>query len=136
MNFALNSIKFRRFQLSTCQNKLSPALFLRAAPINIWRPVGVVTYAAQAGFNLNKALDKAHELKGLKQICDLPPSALQGLAEHSDDNFAALNIHSIKDLGAWKYYKAAKAIAALASTEVREMIVLIYGEIAIFALRV
>jgi hypothetical protein len=118
MRFVINTIKYHRIQLLTRQNKSSTALFHRTAPIR--RPAGVATYAAQAGFNLNKALDKAHELKSLKEICDLPPSALQGLAVHSDDTFAALNIHSVKDLGAWKYYKAAKAIAALASVEVRE----------------
>ena len=80
---------------------------------------GVVTYAAQAGFNLNKALDKAHETKSLKEIVDLPPSALQGLAEHSDAELHTLNITSVKGLAAWKYYKAAKAIAALAAVEVK-----------------
>jgi hypothetical protein len=118
-----NFARTQRFGFQfTSQNKLGNAFSFRhsPAPVNM-RPAGVVTYAAQAGFNLNKALDKAHEVKSLKEIVDLPPSALQGLAEHSDDTLAALNIHSVKDLGAWKYYKAAKAIDALASVEVREM---------------
>lgn len=136
MKFGINTIKSHRLQLLTCRNKLSTALSLRDARINIPRPAGVVSYAAQAGFNLNKALDKAHELKSLKEICDLPPSALQGLADHSDDSFAVVNINSIKDLGAWKYYKAAKAIAALASVEVREKKTRIFRKIVVFAARV
>jgi hypothetical protein len=110
MNFSMKSIKSHRVQLfaeASRLNKVSTAFR---------RPV----VTAAAGFNLNKALDKAHELKSLKEVVDLPVSALQGVAEHSDETLAALNIRSVKDLGAWKYYKAAKAIAALASVEVRK----------------
>ena len=77
------------------------------------------TVVAQSGsaFNINKALDKQHETKYLKEIIDLPPSALQGLAPHVDDTLATLKITSIKALGTFKYFTAAKAIVQLASTE-------------------
>merc|ERR1712137_370288 len=68
-------------------------------------------------FNMNKALDKAHETKSFKQILELPPSALQGLAERADAKFAKMHIKTIADLGNWKFYKIAKAVAALADTE-------------------
>ncbi len=103
----MKSIKSHRVQLFA-----NRTIFCSARPSG-----GRVAAAAQAGFNLNKALDKAHESKPLKEICNLPPSVLQGIAEHTDDSLAALNINCVKDLGSWKYYKAAKAIAALASVE-------------------
>ena len=37
--------------------------------------------AAASSLNVNLALDKAHEGKTLKEIVELPPSALQGVAE-------------------------------------------------------
>lgn len=122
MNFAMKTIKSNhRVQFLSQASRLTAK---NTKLISAGRRAGVVTSASQAGFNLNKALDKAHETKSLKEIVDLPPSALQGLAEHSDETLNALNITSVKDLGAWKYYKAAKAIAALAAVEVRNYYVL------------
>jgi hypothetical protein len=68
-------------------------------------------------FNVNKALDKAHETKTFNEILDLPPSALQGLAESADAKLAKMKIHTIRDLGNWKFYKISRAIVALAATE-------------------
>jgi len=67
--------------------------------------------------NFSKALDKEHEGKPLKEIITLPPSALQGLADHSNEMWAAFRVKSIKDLGGWKFYQVAKAITALAAVE-------------------
>ena len=67
--------------------------------------------------NVNNAMDKADETKTFKEMIALPPSALQGLAESADAKLAKLHIKTIKDLGEWKFYRIAKAIAALAATE-------------------
>ena len=66
---------------------------------------------------MNLVLDKAHEGKSLKEIVELPPSALQGVAAHADDAWAALGVKSIGDLGSWKFAAAAHAIATLAECE-------------------
>ena len=66
---------------------------------------------------MNLALDKAHEGKTLKEIIALPPSALQGVAAHADEAWAALGVKSIGDLGSWKFATAAHAIATLAECE-------------------
>ena len=68
-------------------------------------------------FNMNKALDKAHEPCSFAEILALPPSALQGLAERADPKLAKMHIKTIEDLGNWKFYKIAKAITVLADTE-------------------
>jgi len=68
-------------------------------------------------FNFNQAVDKAHEGKSFTELLELPPSALQGLAERVDPLFARLHIKTIKDLASWKYYHIAKAIAYLGQTE-------------------
>ena len=51
--------------------------------------------------NANKALDEAHEGKTIKEILALPPSALQGIAEHSDADLAKLKVRTVADLGTW-----------------------------------
>lgn len=83
------------------------------------RRVPMVSASAHPySLNFNNAVDKAHEVKRLHDIVSLPPSSLQGLSERSDALLAILHIHSVKDLGNYKFYKAAKAIAMLAATEV------------------
>jgi hypothetical protein len=49
--------------------------------------------------NMNLAVDKVHEGKSLKEVLKLRPSALQGIAEHSDAIFDQLKIRTIQDLG-------------------------------------
>ena len=70
---------------------------------------------------MNLALDKAHEGKTLKEIIALPPSALQGVAEHADASWAALGVKSIGDMGSWKFAAAAHAIATLAACEASDV---------------
>ena len=77
--------------------------------------------AAASTLNVNLALDKAHEGKTLKEIIALPPSALQGVAEHADDTWAALGVKSIGDMGTWKFAAAAHAIATLAECEASDV---------------
>lgn len=68
--------------------------------------------------NLAKCVDKEHAGKSLREIVKLPPGALKGLkAGKADAMWAELNIRTIGDLGAWKHFRAARAIAALAKTE-------------------
>ncbi|KAH8059073.1 hypothetical protein JL722_5626 [Aureococcus anophagefferens] len=49
------------------------------------------------------ALDKDHEGKTIKEILALPPSALSGIAEHSDADLAKFKVKTIEDLGTWKF---------------------------------
>ncbi|KAH8069728.1 hypothetical protein JL721_5617 [Aureococcus anophagefferens] len=67
--------------------------------------------------NCNKALDKDHEGKTIKEILALPPSALSGIAEHSDADLAKFKVKTIEDLGTWKFALAANSIATLAEME-------------------
>ena len=67
--------------------------------------------------NLDKLLDKAYEGKDLQELVDAPVAALAGVsdgdAQHLKDAF---NIKTIGDLAANKHFKAAAAIAALATS--------------------
>ena len=73
--------------------------------------------ATTSKLNVNNALDKAYEKKSFKEVVQLPPSALQGIAEHTDDDLKRLRIHTIEDLGKWKYAKWASAIMICAKLE-------------------
>ncbi|KAK3284899.1 hypothetical protein CYMTET_7475 [Cymbomonas tetramitiformis] len=68
--------------------------------------------------NINNAVDKAHEGKTLKEILDEPVSALQGIAEWSDEVLSELNLSSVADLAKWKYGVWAVAIVNLAPFEI------------------
>mmetsp|Transcript_6780 Transcript_6780/g.14470 ORF Transcript_6780/g.14470 Transcript_6780/m.14470 type:complete len:237 (-) Transcript_6780:34-744(-) len=67
--------------------------------------------------NMNKAIDKEYETKSLKEILDLPPSALQGLTPKSDEEFKKIKITTIEKLGNWKFLKIAQAIVEMAAVE-------------------
>lgn len=67
--------------------------------------------------NLNEAVDKAWESKSLTEIAEAPISALQGLAEWTDAEFAKLGLSSISELGNWKFFLWARALCKLAETE-------------------
>jgi hypothetical protein len=67
--------------------------------------------------NLNRAVDKAHESKSIREILKLPPSALQGLTPEHDLVFQRLRIRSIGQLGKWKAYQIAHSINVMASIE-------------------
>jgi len=71
-------------------------------------------------FNVNKALDKAHEGKRFSEVIQLPPSSLEGISPHSDPMFKSLRINTIQDLGNWKHFKVSRALAALANTEEKD----------------
>lgn len=68
--------------------------------------------------NLAKGLDKAYEDKDLKDILNAPPSALAGLTEKHDQLLKeALNIKTVRELGANKYFALAGVLVALEGKE-------------------
>jgi nucleotidyltransferase/DNA polymerase involved in DNA repair len=67
--------------------------------------------------NVNKAVDKAYETKSLKEICDAPVEALEGVSEAQGKLLAQLGIKTIRDLGEWKFANWAQAIVQLAKLE-------------------
>lgn len=67
--------------------------------------------------NINKAVVKDFEKMTLKEICDSPVHAIQGIAEASDACLAALNLKTVRDLGTWRFYLLARAIVTLAEKE-------------------
>jgi len=71
----------------------------------------------QSRMNMNRALDKAHEGKHLREITKLPPSALQGLAEWVDTPLATLKINTIGQLGTWKFAEWSNAINTMLKLE-------------------
>lgn len=76
--------------------------------------------AKVAGYklNINFGVDKEHEPKSFKQLCKLPPGALQGLKEGKADRMLkAFHINTIEDLAKWKHYRVAKAIHTMAALE-------------------
>ena len=68
--------------------------------------------------NINKALMKAYEDKGFKDLADAPVDAIAGIsagdAKLLDDAFG---VKTVRDLAELKYVKWAQAIVALAETE-------------------
>ena len=74
---------------------------------------GKLTYLS----NINNALDKKHEVTSYQEVLKLPPSALQGLADHADATFADLHVRTIGELGSWKYFRFARAVVELSKLE-------------------
>jgi hypothetical protein len=68
-----------------------------------------------AEIDLTKFLDRAHEKKTLKEILQLPTSALQGLSEQDAEALkSAFGIGTIEDTGRSKYFKIAQSILDMA----------------------
>ncbi|WP_409489828.1 hypothetical protein [Amycolatopsis sp. cmx-11-12] len=67
--------------------------------------------------NLNKLVDKAWEDKGINELLDAPPSALEGLTKKHDELLAEFKIKTVRDLGNWKYAAKAHALVQLADGE-------------------
>jgi len=70
-----------------------------------------------AVMNVDAGLKKAHEGKTLKDIAKLPPTALERMRKNADEELAKLRVHSIADLGTWKFAQWAEWIADLADFE-------------------
>uniref|UniRef100_A0A061R4P1 Uncharacterized protein n=1 Tax=Tetraselmis sp. GSL018 TaxID=582737 RepID=A0A061R4P1_9CHLO len=79
------------------------------------RRTSVITSVAM---NIAEAVRKSYESKSLLEIADAPVSALEGIAEKREKALNELRIVTVRDLATWKYYRIAKSIVALASTEV------------------
>lgn len=67
--------------------------------------------------NVDKALDKEHEDKSLKEICELPIGALEGLTDDANSLLESFGVKSIGDLAELKYCKLAEAILIAAEVE-------------------
>lgn len=68
--------------------------------------------------NISKAVDKAYEMRSLKEIANAPVNALQGVSEGDAQKLAeAFNIRTVRDLAINKYFLWAQAICKLAETE-------------------
>lgn len=67
--------------------------------------------------NVNNAVDKEYEDSSFAEIASAPVSALQGIAAKGQDVLKRFKVKTVRDLGTWKYYKVAKAIAGLAALE-------------------
>eukprot|EP00435_Cladocopium_sp_Y103_P033538 s404_g8.t1 len=67
--------------------------------------------------NINNAVDKEYEGSSLTDIAAAPTSALQGVAQKGREVLKKFKVHTISDLGKWKFYRIAKAIVGLAQLE-------------------
>lgn len=67
--------------------------------------------------NVNKAVDKSYEGKTLKEICEAPVSALEGLTDEHAKLLGQLGVKTIRDLGEWKFAAWSAAIVELAKLE-------------------
>lgn len=70
--------------------------------------------------NINRAVDKQYETKSFKEIADAPVIAVEGIAERGTEALNSMGVHTVKDLGEWKFYRWAKAIVTLAEKEVED----------------
>eukprot|EP00934_Nitzschia_sp_Nitz4_P008869 Nitzschia sp. Nitz4//scaffold211_size37880//3548//4105//NITZ4_007698-RA/size37880-processed-gene-0.0-mRNA-1//1//CDS//3329541955//8859//frame0 len=67
--------------------------------------------------NVDKAVDKAYEAKSLKEICEAPAEALEGISKEACDLLETLGVKSIGDLAEFKYCRWAEAIVAASAFE-------------------
>jgi len=67
--------------------------------------------------NVNNAVDVAYHGTALRQIIDLPVTALQGIGEQRAEVLNKFKVKTVRDLANWKFYQIAKSIKALAEVE-------------------
>ncbi|CAE7162361.1 Tnks [Symbiodinium pilosum] len=70
--------------------------------------------------NINSAVDKEYEGSSLTDIVAAPTSALQGVAAKGREVLKKFKVHSIGDLGSWKFYRIAKSILGLSTLEQKD----------------
>ena len=70
-----------------------------------------------ASMNVNDIVDKAYEGKSFAELAASPVSALQGMADWTDAVGEDLKIPTVGQLGRWKYFLWARALADLAEHE-------------------
>ena len=74
-------------------------------------------FASATEANMNGAVDAAYHDKPLRDVAAAPPSALQGLAGWTDETLTAFGVETVADLGKFKWFVIAEAIATLADVE-------------------
>jgi hypothetical protein len=68
-----------------------------------------------AEVDLTKFLDRAHETKSLKDVLQLPASALQGVTEKDAEALqSAFGIKTIEDMGRSKHFRIAQSLVNMA----------------------
>jgi nucleotidyltransferase/DNA polymerase involved in DNA repair len=67
--------------------------------------------------NVDHAVDKEYEGKSLKEICEAPTEALEGIAADACELLESLGVKSIGDLAEFKYCRWAEAIVHAAEFE-------------------
>mmetsp|Transcript_28897 Transcript_28897/g.68088 ORF Transcript_28897/g.68088 Transcript_28897/m.68088 type:complete len:269 (+) Transcript_28897:41-847(+) len=70
--------------------------------------------------NINSAVDKEYEGSSLTDIVAAPTSALQGVAAKGREVLKKFKVHTIGDLGSWKFYRISKAILGLSALEQKD----------------
>ena len=70
--------------------------------------------------NINNAVMKDSEGKRFSEIMEAEVTILQGIGEKSKEVMDELKVKTVKELADYKYFKMAKAIAALASAEEKD----------------
>merc|ERR1712032_43765 len=93
-------------------------------------PNGGLKRDSKAQMNFNNALDKDWETKTLAEICEGPPSLLQGLAERANERLSKqpLNITTIEKLANFKFCRWASSIVELAKWEIADHSSIATGE--------
>eukprot|EP00587_Corethron_hystrix_P010964 CAMPEP_0113311918 /NCGR_PEP_ID=MMETSP0010_2-20120614/8953_1 /TAXON_ID=216773 ORGANISM="Corethron hystrix, Strain 308" /NCGR_SAMPLE_ID=MMETSP0010_2 /ASSEMBLY_ACC=CAM_ASM_000155 /LENGTH=204 /DNA_ID=CAMNT_0000167633 /DNA_START=112 /DNA_END=726 /DNA_ORIENTATION=+ /assembly_acc=CAM_ASM_000155 len=67
--------------------------------------------------NISEAVMKDDETKHLSALKDAPVQTLQGIGKVAAEAFAGLGIETVDALGQYKFFRMARALAALAETE-------------------
>lgn len=67
--------------------------------------------------NVDKAVDKEYETKSLKDLCEAPAEALEGIGAQASELLATLGVKTIGDLADFKYCRWAEAITQAAEFE-------------------
>lgn len=67
--------------------------------------------------NVDKAVDKAYETKTLKEMCEAPTEALEGIGQQACDLLETLGVKTVSDLADFKYCRWAEAIVHAADFE-------------------
>eukprot|EP00931_Biecheleriopsis_adriatica_P120276 TRINITY_DN95392_c0_g1_i1.p1 TRINITY_DN95392_c0_g1~~TRINITY_DN95392_c0_g1_i1.p1 ORF type:complete len:314 (+),score=57.79 TRINITY_DN95392_c0_g1_i1:58-999(+) len=70
-----------------------------------------------SAINVANAVMTEHANKTLKELLQLPPSAIRGISNDASASLATLGIASIRELGTWRFFKIARAINTLADKE-------------------
>ena len=69
-----------------------------------------------AELDLTKFLDKEHERKSLRDVLQLPVSALQGVTEKDAQALeSAFGIRTVEDMGRSKHFQIAQSLVAMAA---------------------